>query len=85
MGTEEFVTGLELVAAIAGGRRTALMCAEADWRRCHRRLLADLFTVKGWRVAHLRDGPEEEHQLTPFAVVEEGRLTYPPNQGRLEV
>jgi uncharacterized protein (DUF488 family) len=61
------------------------MCAEAQWWRCHRRLIADALTVRGWRVLHLglRAQPVE-HELTPFAVVgAEGSLTYPPAQGEL--
>ena len=63
----------------------ALMCAEADWRRCHRRLLADALTVAGWRVRHIVPGrPQPEpHVLTPFLVVENGRIGYPAAQLRL--
>jgi uncharacterized protein (DUF488 family) len=41
------------------------MCAEADWRRCHRRLIADALAGRGWRVLHLRpDGGLEAHPAT---------------------
>lgn len=83
----EFGAGLERLEAIATDRRAAVMCAEADWHRCHRRLLADALTVRGWRVLHVRPGREEdeEHQLTPFAAASGSRLDYPPPQGRLDV
>ena len=57
------------------------MCAEAPWWRCHRRLLADALVVRGWNVRHIlgRDRADD-HELTEFAQVEAGRLTYPPRQ-----
>ena len=57
------------------------MCAEADWRRCHRGLLADALVVRGWSVAHIApDSGLSEHALSPLATVREGRLTYPAAQ-----
>jgi len=84
MATPEFAAGLERLEELARERRTAYMCAEGDWRRCHRRLISDALTARGWRVVHLlRDGRLEEHELTPFAVVEGDRVSYPPAQTRL--
>src|SRR4029450_10186237 len=40
LGTEQFEAGLGMLEDLAGERRTAVMCAEADWTRCHRRLIA---------------------------------------------
>jgi len=61
--TAEFAAGLERLEALARRRRTAIMCAEGDWRRCHRRLIADALSQRGWRVSHIRpDGRTEEHQ-----------------------
>ena len=69
---------------LARERRTAVMCAEADWTRCHRRLIADALTVRGWRVVHLDpNGSLTPHELTEFAVVENGRITYPARQTTL--
>ena len=60
------------------------MCAEADWTRCHRRLLADALTVRGWWVLHLEPtGALTQHELTDFAVVERGVITYPEPQTSL--
>jgi uncharacterized protein (DUF488 family) len=62
MGSEEFAAGLTGLEALARARRTALMCAEAEWRRCHRRLIADSLAARGWLVVHLlADGRAEEH------------------------
>jgi uncharacterized protein (DUF488 family) len=57
------------------------MCAEAQWWRCHRRLVADALVVRGHTVRHIMGaGRELAHELTPFAVVDGTRITYPPAQ-----
>jgi uncharacterized protein (DUF488 family) len=73
----EFARGLARLEALAGERRTAFMCAEGDWRRCHRRLIADALSARGWRVVHvLPDGRRADHELPGFATVAAGRLSY---------
>jgi uncharacterized protein (DUF488 family) len=63
METPQFGAGVERLEELARERRAAIMCAEADWRRCHRRLIADALTARGWRVVHIRpDGRLEPHQ-----------------------
>ena len=83
--TDEFAAGLEELQALARGRPTAVMCAEALWWRCHRRLIADRLTALGWSVSHIAaDGRAAEHALPEFAVVEPDRtVRYPPAQGTL--
>jgi uncharacterized protein (DUF488 family) len=85
MATPEFAAALERLEREATQRPTAIMCAEAQWWRCHRRLIADALTVRDWRVLHLGLGPEPvEHELTPFAVLhDDGSLTYPPAHEQL--
>jgi uncharacterized protein (DUF488 family) len=79
----EFARGLARLEAAATSRRAAIMCAEADWRRCHRQLIADALVARGWRVFHIgRDGRVERHELTSFAVVEDETVRY-PGQGTL--
>lgn len=79
MQTDEFSRGLDALWSLAGQVRTAIMCAEALYWRCHRSLIADAFTVRGGTVSHiLSDQRVEEHRMTSFAVVLEGRITYPP-------
>ena len=52
-----------------------LMCAETDWRRCHRRLIADVLTARGCEVIHvLRPGERERHQLSTQAEIRAGSL-----------
>jgi uncharacterized protein (DUF488 family) len=86
MASEEFAAGLSRLLELARRRRTAVMCAEAQWWRCHRRLLADVLVARGHSVLHLDPrGGLVPHELTEFAVVEGERVTYPPAQGALEV
>jgi len=75
--TEEFAEGLVELLMLAGGLRTAIMCAEALWWRCHRRLIADVLVSLGVSVEHLfAPGKSEQHRLAPPARLENGRLTY---------
>jgi uncharacterized protein (DUF488 family) len=87
MASEEFAGGLETLLRIARARPACVMCAEAQWWRCHRRLIADALVVRGLRVLHLGLGPSAaEHELTPFAVVgADLQITYPPAQGELDL
>jgi uncharacterized protein (DUF488 family) len=83
--TDEFATGFAELCALAREQPTAVMCAEAPWWRCHRRLIADRLTALGWTVCHIgSDGGLAEHELPPFAVATPGgAVTYPPAQGAL--
>jgi len=86
MASAEFTAGLAELEDLAGEQRVAIMCAEAWWVRCHRRLIADVLAARGWHVLHLgADGRLEEHKLTDFAVVEDGMVTYPEAQTSLGV
>lgn len=83
MATAEFAAGMERLLALAGERRTAVMCAEASWWRCHRRLVADALLVRGRRVEHLApDGRLTAHELPPFARVRGTRVEYPAQEAR---
>jgi uncharacterized protein (DUF488 family) len=86
MRTEEFAQGLERLADVGRRHSTAVMCAEALWWRCHRRLLSDALLVRGWHVVHIgADGRLTEHRLTPFAVADGLHLSYPPAQQSLNL
>ena len=75
--TEEFAEGLFELSMIASGLRTAVMCAELLWWRCHRRIIADVLVALGDEVRHIRDaGPADLHELAPPALVVDGILTY---------
>lgn len=78
MDSPEFRADFEALIVEAGAHRVALMCSEAVPWRCHRRLIADALTVRGWSVRDiLGRGQVRDHPLTPFARVDDGRLTYP--------
>ncbi|HLJ20137.1 MAG TPA: DUF488 domain-containing protein [Stellaceae bacterium] len=82
--TEEFHEALEALLDLARGHRVSIMCAEAVWWRCHRRIVADYLLARGVEVRHiLGPGKIEPAKLTPGAVVEaEGRLSYrDPQEG----
>jgi uncharacterized protein (DUF488 family) len=85
MATTDFVAALYELEADARERRTAVMCAEGDWRRCHRRLLADLLVARHHEVVHIGAAGSEPHEQTPFAMIAHGGISYPPVQGSLEV
>jgi uncharacterized protein (DUF488 family) len=79
MSTADFGAALEQLQREGREQPTCVMCAEAQWWRCHRRLIADALVVRGWRVAHLGlGGAPRDHELTPFAVVDGTEVTYPP-------
>jgi uncharacterized protein (DUF488 family) len=48
-----FRRGLDKLIALARDHRTAIMCAEAVWWRCHRRIVADYLLVAGVAVYHI--------------------------------
>jgi uncharacterized protein (DUF488 family) len=87
MATSEFAAAIDDLEALALERRTAIMCAEAQWTRCHRRLVSDALVVREWTVLHIdSNGHTRPHALTPFAVVVAGnRLQYPSAQAALDV
>ena len=83
--TPPFRAGLAALQRLAGERRTAVMCAEAVWWRCHRRLIADYLLAAGVAVMHiLSEARVEVATLSEGARVGgDGRITYPGPQGDL--
>lgn len=78
MQTREFWTALEDLMATAQRLPVAVMCAEAVPWRCHRTLISDALVSRGWTVQHIISlNSLQTHTLTPFAQLDEGRLTYP--------
>ena len=75
--TPEFRAAFAALLRLAQQRRLAIMCAEAVWWRCHRRIIADYLLAAGIAVAHILDGRIEPARLTPEAVVRpDGSLLY---------
>ena len=78
MDTAQFQEGLEALLSCAAGSPTAVMCAEALWWQCHRRLLADALVMRGVEVVHiLGSGAPQRHEMTPFARISGDRVSYP--------
>ena len=78
MSSEEFAAGVAELLRLQAGRVAAVMCSEAVWWRCHRRLLADhLVLIEELIVEHLfHDGRLVPHPLTPEARPAAGRVVY---------
>jgi uncharacterized protein (DUF488 family) len=78
MQTDEFAAELERLMDLGRARPVAIMCAEADFRHCHRSLIADAVLARGEPVLHiLRPERAEPHRLRAFARVDGGTVSYP--------
>jgi uncharacterized protein (DUF488 family) len=78
MLTEEFRQAIKDLLAVASHKRAAIMCAEAVFWRCHRRLVSDFLLANGVAVQHIfPNGEVKPHKFTEGAKVEEGVVTYP--------
>jgi uncharacterized protein (DUF488 family) len=78
MASEEFGDGLQELIKVASVRNTVIMCAEAVPWRCHRSLIADALTKKGWLVRDIMSRTSAaKHRLTPFLKIRKGQLVYP--------
>jgi uncharacterized protein (DUF488 family) len=76
--TEPFRNALEALEQLARLQPTAYLCAEAQWTRCHRRIISDALIARGWEVFHIMSARRAEpHQLAEFARAEDGTVTYP--------
>jgi len=77
METSDFQTGLATLLEVARAHRTALMCSEAVWWRCHRSLISDYLKARGHEVIHIiAAGKSEEHPYTSAARIVDGELSY---------
>lgn len=79
-----FKTGLNRLLEAGRHQRCAVMCAEAVWWRCHRRLIADNLLARGATVLHIMGrGRLEPARLTAGARVgPDGTVAYPaPRHG----
>ncbi len=83
--TEPFAAGLAQLRELAGAHRCVIMCAEAVWWRCHRRIITDYLLSEGERVMHiLGTAHVDEASLTPGAVVRgDGKIIYPAESAPL--
>ncbi len=88
METEAFRDGIKQLEQIASERRTAYMCSEAVWWRCHRSMISDYLKARNWTVIHILGiQKEQEHPYTKPARIVNGELSYKiiPGDGTLEL
>ncbi len=85
--SEEFRAGLERLREWGHAQRTAVMCSEAVWWRCHRRIIADHLLAQSESVFHIMaDRRADPAQLTSGAVVGPGlEVTYPGQGSRQSI
>jgi uncharacterized protein (DUF488 family) len=77
METSDFKEGIEELEKLAQRQRTAYMCSEAVWWRCHRSMVSDYLKSKGWKVMHIMAiAKEEEHPYTSPAKIVNEQLSY---------
>ena len=80
--SDEFANGLQQLLSLAAQRRTAMMCAEVLWWRCHRSMVADVLKLKGIEVMHIQDEQRlTRHPFTSPARQVEGLLSYDEGVG----
>jgi uncharacterized protein (DUF488 family) len=73
----DFEDGLRELKQAATASRTAYMCSEGLWWRCHRRIISDNLVIRDWTVEHIMPtGKLSPHILAPFARVVDGRIIY---------
>ena len=73
MESEEFRNGVKDLLELAGQSRVAVMCAEALWWRCHRRLISDYLKAEGHAVIHILDqNKTQEHPVMLFSQGSDG-------------
>lgn len=78
MQTDKFQAALGRLIEQASAKRTVLMCAEMLPWRCHRSLIADALLPRGFEIVEIFDAEKSQpHKMTSFAVVDDGRVTYP--------
>jgi uncharacterized protein (DUF488 family) len=77
MSSTEFAQGLAELLQVSNKARTAIMCSEALWWRCHRSMIADALCVRGIKVVHILDAKHSVvHPMTSPARIVGGVLSY---------
>lgn len=77
METPAFKEGIKILEEIASKQRTAYMCSEAVWWRCHRSMVSDYLKLQGWKVMHIMSVDKAtEHPYTAPARIVDGELNY---------
>lgn len=78
MLTDVFHSAIETLREAAREKRTAYMCSESLYWRCHRRLVSDYLLAQGDTISHIMpNGDLRPHTITPGAIITDGNVTYP--------
>ena len=85
MQTPQFESAVKRLIDLSKKKLPAVMCAEAFYAKCHRKLLSDALVVRGIEVVHVVSEKQTvPHELTSFANVKGHKITYPEDQAQLE-
>lgn len=81
--SDPFARAFAELVALGHRQRIAIMCSEAVWWRCHRRIITDYLLLQGDDVLHLMTaGREDPASPTPGAErTAEGKVVYPAKAG----
>jgi uncharacterized protein (DUF488 family) len=78
MQTPEFTEAIARLIVLGREKQVAITCAEAVPWQCHRSLVADALTARDIAVEHTMSPTKRQpHKVTPFAQIENTRVTYP--------
>jgi uncharacterized protein (DUF488 family) len=77
MSSRPFLNGIEKLTALARAQPVAIMCAEREPSQCHRSMIADYLSLRGWRIIHLL-APQQQinHTINPLARSENNLPVY---------
>ncbi|KHD89030.1 MAG: DNA repair protein [Bdellovibrio sp. ArHS] len=77
--SEDFLQGLDKLIKLGRKKRCAIMCSEAVWWRCHRRIISDYLLARGETVFHLmgKDRIEPAHLTAGAKIKSERKIVYP--------
>ena len=76
--SDAFAQGLDDLLKLARTQRVVIMCAEAVWWRCHRRIITDHLLARGFLVRHIMDKDKTQvATMTPGAVIDDNKVLYP--------
>lgn len=79
IASDEFAAGFERLLHLAAACRTAIMCSELLWWRCHRAIISDVLLFTGVAVTHIFTADQgSAHWYTSPARLVDGELTYAP-------
>lgn len=71
METKDFYVAVHALTQVALKHQLAYMCAEADWKQCHRSLISGFLFRAGWQVEHIADVARSEPHMV---VMRQGNL-----------